>query len=318
MKQFLYVLLALGVMLAVSTGCGRQSKSGQSGSRLSYAEFLQSFPKLTLPYSYTGDSLLQSLKDSLRLDRDLLGSFIPDSIWFPEGKKGSAAAVYPIGMQREGAVSLVLVESVAGRSRSAYLLVYGPHDTIVSSRKIAAITAQRGHTFTFELDDSYLLRIHERKELADGQVIHREQVYGVNSDGSQTLIMTNSNQPASANAFVNPVENLPRKGRYSGDYMAGPADLVAIRDGEHTGEFRFFIHLNKHNGDCTGALDGTGAFTGSNTGEFHEEDGPCAVRFSFSSSTVTITETGGCGAYRGIGCYFNGTYTHQKAKTKGK
>lgn len=317
MKQIFYILIGLGVTLGIGTGCGRQSKSGQSGARLSYAEFLQKFPKLDLPYSYTDDSLVQSREDSLRLDQHLLGAFIPDSVWFPQGKKGAAAAVYPLGKQRDGDLSVVLVESVAGRSRSVYLLVYGSGDTVISSRKVAAMTTQKGHTFTFQLDDNYLLRIQERKALGDGQVIHREQVYGLNANGSQTLIMTNSNQPASANTFFNPVESMPHMEQYSGDYLAGSADLVAIRDGEKKGEFRFFIHLNKHGGDCTGALDGTGVFTGSKTGEFHEEDGPCAVQFTFSSSGVTIHETGGCGAYRGIGCNFSGTYRHQKEKTTG-
>jgi len=319
MRRIILGLVSLTLFLAAGS-CYHPAKTSQENGQLTYTDFLHSFPAVQLPFQYNEDSLIRSMPDSLRLDAEKLGKYIPDSIWYPEGRNHARVNIYPVGQHHYGHLYLLFIRTAASSARKVDLLIYGEADTLITAKEIALINLKnRDHVFSFHLDDKYLLNLNERKELDNGHVIIRERVYGINPDGSLVLILTNTNEPASANSFYNPIDTLPARQRYSGDYSSGKSDIVSIRDGEKKGTFHFFIHLNKNEGDCTGELDGTGKFTGKHVGEFHEDDGPCAIRFSFSSDRLTLEETGGCGAYRGISCYFNGTYLRKKtANKKGK
>lgn len=308
MKSVSFVLWLTVFSLLVS--CQNRGTTGAGEEVVSFHDFLMKFPDIGTPFSWGKDSLEADFPDSLSLDRKQLGHYIADSLWTANaGKKAPSAHLYPIGKTDYGDVRLLLVATASTGARGAYLLAYGAADTLVSALSVASLEQKEpGQVFSFQLDKQFLIHIHERKALSGGQVILREQVYGINKDGSLELILTNTNQPASSGSYYNPIDTFPGTRRYSGDYLAGTSDLVSIRDGQDKGAFRFYIHLDKSGGDCTGELEGIAHFTGASTAEFKEESGPCAVHFSFSSGKVVITEAGGCGAYRGVSCYFNGTY----------
>lgn len=295
--------------LFITGSCHHAGKSLQEGGAFTYSDLLLQFPVFDLPFKFNEDSLGKTLPDSSELDFKRAGKFIPDSLWFPNGTNLAKATIYPLGQRRYHDLRLLMVKIVTPDIRKADLLIYGKKGHLISARGIASIDkANPGDVFSSSLDNKFLLRIHERKQLNNGFVITREQVYGINPDGSLLLIMTNTNEPANPNSFTNPVDSLPRKNHFSGDYYAGKYDLVSIRDGKTKNTFQFFIHLNRSSGDCTGELNGTGKFIRKDLGEFQEQNGPCAVRFRFSTGRVTIEEAGGCGAYRGINCLFDGTY----------
>ena len=47
------------------------------------------------------------------------------------------------------------------------------------------------------------------------------------------------------------------------------------------------------------------------TAEYKAPGNPCALEFVFSGNSVTMKETGGCGTYRDIKCFFEGTYARK-------
>lgn len=291
----------------------RKSGNNEGGD---FSTFLQHFQPVTVPFSYSEDSLAAALPDSSRLVYKETTGFIPDSIWYPNGKNSGAAKVYPLGKNHFGKLNLLWIRALHGSSDEVDLLLFNNADTLVSVMNLMKKKSSSERS-SFELDNKYLLHLNEQKYLSNGEVIKREDVYGINKNGTVNLILTNTNQPSNPNSFYNPIDTLPQKHRYSGDYFIGKADVVSIRDGHKEGTFRFFIHLNKNNGDCTGEIDGTGTFEKSSIGIYKEENGPCGIRFTFSGSKVTLAEVGGCGAYRGISCNYTGTYT-KKGESKPK
>lgn len=310
-------LLWFSLILMIISSCHPKGRASQEGGVFTYSDLLLQFPVFNLPFKYNEDSLQKILPDSLQLDAKRTGKFIPDSLWFPEGKTHVKTDIYPLGQRRYHNLRLLMIKVVSPVTQKADLLIYGKDGKLIGVKEIASASkANPNQVFSFSLDNKFLLRVNERKQLDNGFVITREQVYGINPDGSLLLIMTNTNEPANPNSFTNPIDTLPHKDHFSGDYYTTKYDMVSIRDGKTKNTFRFFIHLNKSNGDCTGELDGTGKFTRKDIGEFQEQNGPCAVRFRFSPGRVTIEEVGGCGAYRGINCLFDGTYSLKREKKK--
>lgn len=302
----------MGGVLFACAACQHRGTGG-SGGTVSFGDFLEKFPGRTVPFVWTADSLEKHFPDSLRLDPKVWKRYLTDSLLRP-----AQVRLFPVGKTTYHKLRVLFLEGVSGQGRRVHLLVYGKADTLINTLEVASTDPRApGQVFSLRFDEQYLVHINERKALAGGQVILRERVYGLNDDGSLALIMTNTNQPASAGSYYNPIDTLPRTHSYSGDYLAGSSDLVSIRDGEHPGECRFFIHLDKGHGDCTGEVEGVARFTGKSTAVFSDKDGPCAIHFTFQSGAVVIAEAGGCGAYRGVGCYFDGKY-RKKAASPGK
>jgi hypothetical protein len=311
MRNVLPGLLAIALSTFLFACHSARDASGGEGT---FSEFIAKFPVIHAPFQYGADSLGKDYPDSLRLDGLKMKRFIPDSLWRRTGGTGKAG-VFPIGAYRSGQLHVVLVRVSSGAKDEADLLVNGKEDSVVAAKQVAAINKARpGRVSSFSIDDNDLLHLSEREQEPGGRLITREQVYGIGADGAFSLILVNTNEPPAPGAFYNPIDTFPARHKFSGDYAAGKSDVVCIRDGDKKGTFRFFIHLDKDDGHCTGELNGVGRFTTAATGLFQEQDGPCAVRFTFTSHAVTIAETGGCGAYRGVTCNFSGTYTGKNGK----
>jgi hypothetical protein len=55
-------------------------------------------------------------------------------------------------------------------------------------------------------------------------------------------------------------------------------------------------------------------FVSATKAQYKENANPCAIELNFTASRVTLKETAGCGTYRDIKCFFDGSYTKKKSK----
>lgn len=311
MKRYILILL---VLLLTICACHHHSKQAQK--ELAYKDFLQQFPLLELPFEWRIDSLQSGIPDSLILEKPEEQRFIPDSIREAEGKKTNAK-LFPIGRNRYGDLNLLLVGQAFADSKNVILLVFGQTDTLFWVQKIASFNKKDPrHLLTFRIDEKHLVHLREKDNHSNGKVINKENIYAITPEGKLSLILTNTNEPVNPANFYNPIDTFPQENNYSGDYTSKESGFVSIRDGDEKETLRFFIHLNKHNGDCIGELDGIAHFTEKHIATYKEEGGLCGVQFTFSAGKVTIKETGGCGAYRGISCFFDGTFSLKKDQQK--
>lgn len=313
MKRIIHVITGI-LLVAMGFSCNPSTSAGGAGAGVSFRDFLKLFPEVSTPFSWDRDSMEMTFPDSVALDRGKVGIYLTDTLWSSGGAK-VRTRVYPVGkMNYSGDLQVLVLETADASGRRGWLLVYGKADTVVSVLQVASLDSRApSDVFSLNIDNQHLVHVNERKTLSTGQVILREQVYSINEDGSMALILTNTNQPASAGTYINPIDTLAASETYSGDYFSGSSGIVSVRDGKTGRECRFYIHLDQHGGDCTGEVEGVARFTGKNTAEFTQQDGPCAIRFTFSHHQVVIRETGGCGAYRGVGCYFDGIYRKKAA-----
>jgi hypothetical protein len=112
--------------------------------------------------------------------------------------------------------------------------------------------------------------------------------------------------------IINPIDTLSRKNKLSADYTAGKMNLVSIRDGRRNDRLSFFIHFEKNDGECTGELKGDALLINANTAEYRQNGDPCALRFNFTSSSVSLKEVEACGSHRGLRCLFDGSFVRKK------
>ncbi|WP_423736261.1 hypothetical protein [Chitinophaga caseinilytica] len=303
MRSILFLFLAIGVL----AGCKSRKKTISEDDReLTFADYSNKFPPAEA-LRWNADSLKRKRTDSLAFKSRYLKQFLPDT--FSKGVFGAAEKprFWPVGqVTLTEDLRLFVVEGAAKSGAAAWMCFYDKNGTFLK-RHLAAQYAAGGNKKTgFSIDKKGNIRI----TTETGAAIAREDVFAANPDGSLALILTNSNEPAVTGLF-NPIDTLPRKHKLSGNYTAGEGNIVSIRDGETAKEFLFFIHFTRDKGACTGEIDGTGRFTTATTGQWRDKQSGCIVDFKFSGSKVTINETG-CGAYRGIKCAFEGTFTKKR------
>lgn len=303
MNKLLIAVLALGFLGAC------KSKTKKPGEPLTFKEFRQTFADTKLPYKLTADTLASASADSTAIDSALISQFITDTLAkadFPTGK----VSYYPLAAIEGDKINYLVVKAAGKTKTTAYLCAYDKKDHFLSRMHVASVEGKNVREF-FAVDTKEMVKVTRETTVSAGHTATTENFYAIEPNGSSALIMTNSTGDAVPGQLFNPIEGSPKKNKLSGDYTAGDMSIVSIRDGKDAKSFQFFISFAKESG-CKGEISGTGHFTGTNKGEFKDKDTECGIAFQFSGSKVTIKEIGGCGAYRGIRCLFEGGYTKKK------
>lgn len=304
-------ILLLTLMFGLFAACTNTSKPANDEDRvLTFKDFREFFPETALSYRLNADSLKHRIPDTFALKAKVVKQFLPDTL-----AKGSFTAAekpkfFPRAYIKKGDQQFFIVEGATKAGSVAWLCIYDKEGKFLQRHLAAKNTATNNTRVGLVMDAKNDLRVTTETQKAPGQISTRDDVYAINPDGSLALIMTNSNEPATTGLY-NPIDTLPRKHKFSANYASGEHNLVSIRDGETPKEFLFFIHFSRDNGECIGEMDGVGRFTTATTGQFRDKHTSCIVDFRFSGGKVSIKETG-CGAYRGIKCFFEGTFIKKK------
>ena len=310
------VSIALFVFLFA---CKDQKQRTVADADLTLKEFIELVPPVKLPFIVHDSTLQKKENDSAALNLNVFQSFVPDSIFkqqFPTTKQLKLFALGKSTDAQKG--NYVFIKSINGKRRAVYLYYFNEKNTYLGSAVLLDNTvAAKANRYT-RIDSRYNIAQIKEQKTATGELWTDETIYYMDANGKMILAMTNSTEDKSDEIMGNPIDTLPAKNKFSADYASDKKNMVSIRDGRLPKTFQFFIHFSKQNGECVGELKGEGEFTTPGKGVFHDKDSDCEIIFSFSSGSVTIKETNGCGSYRDITCFFEGTYIKKKAPPKSK
>ena len=162
------------------------------------------------------------------------------------------------------------------------------------------------------LDKSFSIIKTMQKKKKDGNVSEGKDVYVLNEEEGRFILILTDPLDEKMPEMINPIDTLARKNKLSTDYFINKKNIVSIRDGRKPDRLLFFIHFENSNGECSGELKGEAVFKSPKIAEYHANGNLCALRFTFTTSSVTIQEIEACGSYRGVRCVFDGTYPRKK------
>lgn len=300
-----------GLALMVLAGCGSKKKK-PSDENITVEDFLGFFPSVPLPYQLNDSVLQRKEPDSLQLSVKAFHAFVPDSVYLVYfGQKDPL--LYPVGRvtdRRKG--NYLLLKSKLGKQGRGYLFYFNSKNKYVNSMLLAKSDDDPKRMEYGRIDNKYNISHITEVQRPGGFLALKELIYGLTTEGDFALIMTNSNEEIAEKVIVNPIDTLARKNKWSGDYLTDKKNFVSVRDGINVKEYKFFIHFSKSEGACSGELRGTAELLGENKLKFTDRSGPCGIEFNFTGTRVSIREVGGCGSYRDVSCYFEGSYPKKK------
>jgi hypothetical protein len=306
-----YTMLILA--LAVISGCKHKKHSLSGEEPVEVKDFIEFFPPVKLPYSFTDTILQKKEKDSLLISYKIFTQFVPDSFLTKVFDKNVKPKIYPMGrIEVPKKETYLFVKTVSGDKRAAFILSFDKKQNFIAAIPALQLDQYASTTQSFVMDSKYTFTKTLLRKNADGSTSEGKDVYVLNEDANKfILIMTDALEDKPAE-IINPIDTLSRKNKLSADYTAGKMNLVSIRDGRKADRITFFIHFEKNNGECTGELKGEAILKSANIAEYMQNGDPCVLRFNFASSSLSLIEVEACGAHRGLHCVFDGSFKRKK------
>jgi hypothetical protein len=299
--------------LALAVSCGHKKHSLSGEEPVEIQDFIEFFPVVKLPYSFSDTVLQKKERDSLLINYKIFTQFVPDSILGKVFGKNVKPKIYPMGkIEVPKAETYLFVKTVSGDKRVAFILSFDKKQHFIAAMPALHLDQNISTVQSFAMDRKYTITETLLRKNSDGSTSEGKEVYLLNADANNfMLIMTDAldDKPAE---IINPIDTLSRKNKLSADYTAGKMNLVSIRDGRKNDRITFFIHFEKNNGACTGELKGEATLKGSNAAEYHQNADPCILQFNFTSSSLTVKEVEACGSHRGLRCLFDGSFVRKK------
>jgi hypothetical protein len=313
--------LLLFVLPLLMIACKEKKVSlATNDEKVNISDFLEFFQPMKLPYQVTDTILKRREPEASVINGKLFARFVPDSILSKLFGKEGHPHLYAIGkVTVPDAEKYVFVKATTSNRRALVLLVFDKKDHFAVSRPVIYADNEAGVSGQVTMDAKYTVTIQHQRKASDGQVYYHRDAYIFNGDAGLMLILTESNESRPKIVPVyNPIDTLPRKHKFSGDYAQDKRNLVAIRDGRDASRFLFFVHFEKEDGTCKGELKGEAKFIGPGVARYRAYSDPCAIEFTFIPEGISLKELGGCGVHRDIKCFFEGYFEKRKAKEKPK
>ena len=301
-------------VLIILAGCKSKKKSSLSGEEpIEISDFIDFFPTKSAPYQFGDTTLNKKEKDSLLISNKVFTQFIPDSFITRLFGKEVNPKIYPLGkIKVSGEESYLFAKAVLGDKKGAFVFVFDKKDRFLDGIQLLRTGQYTGALQYAFIDKTYSITKTVTRRKADGSISDGKEVYGLNKESGKFMLIMTDALDNNVTELINPIDTLSRKYKYAADYGSGKLNLVSIRDGRKTDRLSFFVHFDKNSGACTGDLKGEAIIKSPVVAEYRQGGDPCVLRFTFTSSSVTVKEIEGCGSHRGLRCSFDGTFSKKK------
>jgi len=306
-KVWLFVLACLFILFA----CKHRKKFSLSGEEpVDIQDFIESFESLHLPFQIADTSVVKKKNDTLLISYNVFSHLVPDSILNKAFGKGVKPKLYPLGRVSSDQGNYLFVKAQSADRRAVMVLCFDKKNNFVTGMPVLQPDANPATQQFFIMDKRYTLSKNIIRKNADGTISDGKNVYVLNEPAKSFLLIMTDALDEQTIELINPIDSFSRRNKFSGDYARDKVNLVSVRDNKKPGRLTFFVHFEKKN--CTGELKGDANITSANTAVYHSSGDPCVLQFKFTSSSVTISETEGCGSHREPDCIFEGTFPRKK------
>lgn len=306
------VLLLAAALLLFSCGKSKKKMSGQD--TVDVKDFIEFFDPITLPLTITDSVLKQKDNDSTMISDTVFAQFAADTIFNSLYGKHKPK-IYALGRFKNGddAETYLLVKA-KGNTSAVYVLAYTPENKYSASMVLLSNANNSKEVNKVSIDTKYTFNLVDQYKDADGSQNEFTQVYAYNNAGLFMMILQDGLPKGTLMPILNPIDTLPMKHKFSGNYGKDSRNFITIRDGKTEKDLLFFINMDKGaTSNCQAELKGEAVFVTKDSAVYTTKSDPCAIGFRFGAKSIRITEATICGNKRPADCSFNAYYLKQKA-----
>ena len=301
--------LLVFLCFSLLTSCG--SEDGDE-NKTPLEKLFSGYNPLTTPFNIADSTLQKSvIYDTANIT--LFKQLVPDSVFDPAFGQDRKLKLFAIGKIEQEQKESYLVTLAKSKSKSAVFLTVFDKGNFMTNLPLI-VSDQDDIVNVVSIDKKLSVAIN-KEWTSNNNFYYNRIIYAYNNVGVFTTVLTETNEDrTSAKNIVNPLDTFPKKNKYSADYAMGKNNFLYLRDGNIPNEYQFYVYFeNENEGQpCSGELKGRFMLTSDKEGTFSGTGEPCVLNFSFNGNEVLVKETGTCGNYRGIKCFFNHSFTKRK------
>ena len=310
--KYCLVLCLLLVMLAC-----KDKKINFSGEvPVKIGDFIAAFPKL-IPNYWVADTNINKASDTITIGYKVLQQFFPDSAITKIVSNSKKLSIHPVGIIEKEKENYLLINFIS-QKKITYLVVFvvDKKNKYLASKQLLSSFNDDGysHFISINREPTFLISKEKRNKDEVNKFSRTGWVY--TSAGNFMVVINDTNEDPQKKAVINPIDTLPKKNKYSGEYVQDKKNYISIRDTKKNNVYLFFIHFEKNVGACIGELKGELKMKNTNAAQFKENGDPCIIDFRFEENEIILIEQGSCGNHRGIKCIFNDTFVKKKETRK--
>ena len=310
--MYRYFIFLMAVFYLVS-GCGSKKKPSLSGTdEVVISDFIESFELAKPPIDISDTTLNKKEKDSLLIGNNVFAQFVPDSVVSKVVGKNAKPKIYMGKRVEIDKETYLFVKVVAAEKKAALVLCFDEDKEFKASLPLLIPDANPATSQVSGLDRKLTFYKNISLRDPDGSVAEGKEAYSYSNEIGQFLLIMTDPLDDRIQEVINPIDTLPKKNKFSADYIKDKMNIVSIRDDRNTGKLNFFIHVDRNKGECSGELKGIATLTSATTAVYRQPGDACSLQFNFSSSSVTLKELDACGAHRGVKCSFDGNFPRKK------
>jgi hypothetical protein len=305
---------AFVLFLLFAAGCSEKRPDLSGAVPVKPEDFLAAFPPVTLPMS-ASDTNLTRFADTTTIGYKALQQFFPDSALAAVIGKDTKQTIHPIGRIQKGKdAEIYLLVNFTNRKKITRMAVFvvDKKTKFLASKPLLSSGADDGYLHTLSINREPTFVLGRERANADNTLQYTRSGWVYNDAGLFMVVINDSNEDPKKAVVINPLDTLPRKNKFSGDYVRDKRNFISIRDSKKPGVYLFFVHFEKNEGACIGELKGEMAMNGNHSAQYTSKGDPCVIDFEFEGSRITMKETGTCGNHRGIRCFFNDSFTRRR------
>jgi hypothetical protein len=307
----------LFILLVCLSGCKGKKVSLTGNEPVEISDFLDSFAPVKLPFQVADSSFSRRENDSLLIGYKVFTQFVPDSVLAKEFGKGIHPKIYPVGKAVSNKKETYLfIKLIHGNKKIIDVACFDKKNQFIAAMPFLQTDQVAATAQVSSMDKNFTLFKNITRKNPNGSVSEGKDVYVLNADGKNFMLIMTDALDAKPAELINPIDTLPRKNKFSADYVKNKTNLISVRDGLRPGRIIFFIHFEDTKADCTGELKGEASFVSANKAVYRSAGDPCVLELTFTSSAATMKELEGCGSHRGLRCLFNGTFPRKKEVKK--
>lgn len=302
----------IGALLIVLIfGCKEKQIDLSGDVPLKQKDFFGIFKPISLPYSVS-DTNIDKNADTLSIGIKAFLQFFPDSAFANVTGKNRKLIIHPIGKIEKEKEHYYLVLITQQKLKKLVVFVTDKKNKFLGVKELLHndYNDEYAHSLSINKEPTFL--VIKEKMGKDNQIQFSRVGWIYNDVGIFMVVINDSNEDPKKSEVINPLDTLPRKNKFSGDYVKDKKNYVSIRDGKDLNNYSFFIHFERNEGACIGELKGNLQMKKPNSGVFNENGDPCIIDFIFEGNEITLKEQGSCGNHRGIKCFFNDSFTKKK------
>ncbi|HEY4209535.1 MAG TPA: hypothetical protein VGM31_22070, partial [Puia sp.] len=318
MNKFLLLTVLTGLFFSCKS---KPTSLAGEDVKVDVHDFIEFFQPMKLPYTVTDTILRRKEQDATIISYKVFTELVPDSVLTKLFGKELKPKLYTVGrVTVPKAETYLFVKAIASSRRAMYIICFNRANKFAAARPILYADNESSGVGVAAMDAKYTLTLTHQRRASDGQLYFKKDAYIFNEDNGFMLILTESNEAKNrVPPIYNPIDTLPHKHKFTGDYIQDKRNIISFRDGKDPSRILFFVHFEKDEGACKGELKGDAKFISASTARYRSYGDPCTVDFTFGSSGVTMKELDGCGNHRDIKCFFEGFFErHVPARAKGK